>query len=192
MGGRGDTLGQLLAPLTASLFSILDLSWIRRRVNASPVLPRPVASPLPPPARMPLPASPGVWGSPSLCPPWGRVPALCPPPALLHPPTTPTPACVPTEREVTLSPRPHRAGGEGAAGKPPPPPTSLYSVQSPSLWWGRAPPSSPHLARAPPQPRSPALPARGFGTRWGQGAPPCCPCLPLARVPRGSFPSLHI
>lgn len=43
MGGRGDTLGQLLAPLTASLFSILDLSWIRRRVNTSPVLPRPLA-----------------------------------------------------------------------------------------------------------------------------------------------------
>lgn len=167
-----------MAPLTASLFSILDLSWIRRRVNASPVLPRPVASPLPPPARMPLPASPGVWGSPSLCPPWGRVPALCPPPALLHPPTTPTPACVPTEREVTLSPRPHRAGGEGAAGKPPPPPPLCTQCNPPACGGDGPPPRVPIWPEPPPSPAPRPCRHEALGRGGDKGLPRAAPaCL---------------
>lgn len=90
-GGRGDTLGQLLAPLTASLFSILDLfvdpTAGERKPGSAP-------SRCPPPACpcQPLPGSGAL--PPFVHPPWGHVPALCP---LLSPQTFCTPH-VPIER----------------------------------------------------------------------------------------------
>lgn len=162
-----------MAPLTASLFSILALSWIRRRVNA-----KPGSAPSPCP---PLPACPcqPLLGSgalpPSLCPPWGCVPAFCPlptPPALLH-----SLPCIPTRREVTSSARPRRAGGEGAAGRPP-----RLSVLSAIPWC---------VAGTGPQPLPPATAPQPCpaGTRlWDvlgtKGSPRCSP-PPAAQVPWG-------
>lgn len=82
------------------------------------------------------------------------------------------PACIPTEREVTPSPRPHWAGGEGAAGRPS---ASLYSVQSHSTV-ETSPPAQPE----PPPATSLAL----LATRlWGAAGTRVSPTLPPAWVP---------
>lgn len=106
-----------------------------------------------------------------------------PPAALLHPPL----ACIPAEREVTLGPRPRRAGGEGAAGRPP-----RLSVLSaiPQRAAGTGPPQ-PLLGQSPPSPTP--RPCRHEAR--GQGAPARCPLVPPAWVPwgtQGSFPYIHI
>lgn len=183
MGGHGDTLGQLLALLTASLFSILDLSWIIGGQTQARFCPVPLL-----PARMPLPASPGVRGSPSLCPPWGCVPALCPlpTPPTPSPSAPPTPACLPTEREVTLSPR-LEGGGCGQA-----PRLSVLSA-IPQRVAGTGP--QPLPGRSPPSPAPRPCRHKALGRGGAKGLPCTAPRLPPARVPRGtqgSFPSIHI
>lgn len=171
MGGRGDTLGQLLAPLTASLFSILALSWIRRRVNAKP-------GSAPSPCPRPRPHAPASlsWGpglslslpSLGLCPSF-LSPSHCPAP--LH-----TRPCIPTQREVTFSPRPAGLEGRGLQAGPP---ASLYSVQSPGLWWGRAPSPCPATAPQPCPAQHEAL-----GRAGDKGVPSLLP-PPAAQVPWG-------
>lgn len=156
MGGRGDTLGQLLAPLTASLFSILALSWIRRRVNA-----KPGSAPSPcPPSQPACPCQP-LLGSGALPGAVSQlsVPFPLPSPSA-HPALHPNPKRGDLQRPV---PPGWRAGGCRQA-----PPASLYSVQSPGVWRGRAP--SPCPATAP----SPALPVRGKGDKGDKGVPPRC------------------
>lgn len=169
MGGRGDTLGQLLALLTASLFSILDLSWIHRRANASPVLPRPVAPC--PHAPASLARGPGL----SLPPPsLGLCPSsLSPshPPCPPSPSAPPTPACVPTEREVTLSPR-LEGGGCGQA-----PRLSVLSA-IPQRMAGTGP--QPLPGRSPPSPAPRPCRHKALGRGGDKGLPRAAPaCLRL-------------
>lgn len=162
-----------MAPLTASLFSILALSWIRRRLNA-----KPGSAPSPCP---PLPACPcqPLLGSgalpPSLpLPSLGLCPSFLSPshsPALLH-----SRPCIPTQREVTSSPRPRRAGGEGAAGRPP-----RLSVLSAIPWCVAGKGPQPLPGHSPP-----ALPCRheALGRAGDKGVPSLLP-PPAAQVPWG-------
>lgn len=181
MGGRGDTLGQLLTPLTASLFSILALSWIRRRVNAKPGS---APSPCPPPQPA-CPCQP-LLGSGALPPS-----AL---PGAVSQLSVPFPLPSPSAH-LSLHPNPKRGdlqqpappGWRGGGCRQAPPP--LCTQCNPLVCGGDGPP-----APAQPQPPSPALPARGFGTWWGQRSPLAAlpACGSGAAGTQGSLPYIHI
>lgn len=156
-GGPRGHPGAALGPTHSfSLFYLspfVDLTAGERKARFCPI-------PLPPCPHAPASLS---WG-PGLSlplPSLGLCPSFLSPsysPALLH-----TRPCIPTQREVTFSTWPSQAGGEGAAGRPPPP----LCTQCNPLVCGKE--GAPALAQ--PQPPSPALPARGFGTWQGQRGP---------------------
>lgn len=169
-GGPRGHPGAALGPTHSfSLFYLspfVDPTAGERKARFCPV-------PLPPTARMPLPASPGVRGSPSF-----PLPSLGLCPSFLSPSHSPSPSAQPP-----LHPNPKRGDlqrpappGWRGGGCRQAPPASLYSVQSPGVWRGRAPSPCPR-----PQRPSPALPARGFGTCWGQRGPLAAPPRPRLR-----------
>lgn len=171
-GGPRGHPGAALGPTHSfSLFYLspfVDPTAGERKARFCPV-------PLPPLSRPHAPASLS-WG-PGLSLPLPSL-GLCPSflslshsPALLH-----TRPCIPTQREVTFSTRPRRAGGEGAAGRPP-----RLSVLSAIPWC---------VAGTGPQPlpshRPPALPCRHEALgRGGDKGVPSLLSPPAAQVPWG-------
>lgn len=131
--------------------------------------------PVPLPPRPHAPASLS-WG-PGLSlplPSLGLCPSFLSPshsPDLLH-----TRPCTPTQREVTFSTRPRRAGGEGAAGRPP-----RLSVLSAIPWCVVGTGPQPLPSHSPP-----ALPCRheALGRGGDKGVPSLLP-PPAAQVPWG-------
>lgn len=116
IGGRGDTLGAALGPLTASLFF-----YRRRFMDPTVNEHQPGSAPSRrPPARMPLPASARVQGSSFPLPSLGP----CLSSSVPWPPSVP----VPSEGEVTPAASP--AGWEGRGLQAGPPSPLCNSVQS--------------------------------------------------------------